>query len=102
MPFARRHGAPTTPSSPRLARTGNYGCGTWQSGLEILRQDGPDGSVEFSDDLSRIAAVDNRSGQLTIYRCKVCGADIERLEELAAEQITRAPTEQERELYLDR
>jgi WD40 repeat protein len=72
------------------------------SGLEILRQDGPNSAVEFSDDLSRIAAVDDRSGQLGIYACDVCGADLDRLERLAAQRITRPMTAQERERYLGR
>ena len=58
--------------------------------------------TDFRYDLSRIAAVDDRSGQLGIYACDVCGADLERLERLAAQRITRPVTAQERELYLDR
>lgn len=94
-----------SPDDSLIATAGtNHELRVWdaESGLEILRQSGPDAAVAFSDDLHRIAAVDNDSGQLTVYLCEVCGADIERLERLAAERITRAPTPQERELYLDR
>ncbi len=94
-----------SPDDSLIATTGtNRELRVWDvaSGLEILRQAGPDSAVSFSDDLGRIAAVDTASNQLTSYGCDVCGADIDRLEELAADRITREPTEQERELYLDR
>jgi WD40 repeat protein len=82
----------------------NHQLRVWDaaSGLEIFRVIGPDWAVGFSDDLSRIAAVDDRSGQLGIYACDVCGADLDRLEQLAEQRITRPVTPQERELYLDR
>ncbi|MDX6284183.1 MAG: hypothetical protein QOH03_5254, partial [Kribbellaceae bacterium] len=43
------------------------------SGLQILDQAGANGPVAFSDDLSRIAAVDTVVNQMTIYDCEVCG-----------------------------
>jgi hypothetical protein len=48
-----------------------------------------------------MAAADSFSGQVSIYECEICEADVARLEALAADRITREPTAQERALYLE-
>jgi WD40 repeat protein len=72
-----------------------------QTGLELLRLQGVDGAPALSEHGSAIAAADTFSGQVSIYECEICEADLDRLEALAEERITREPTEQERALYLD-
>lgn len=87
-----------------IATTGVTGeLRVWDAstGRELLRLQGADDSPALSPDGSLIAASDSAAGQVSIYECDVCEAGLERLEQLAEQRITRAPTPEERGLYLD-
>jgi WD40 repeat protein len=86
-----------------VATTGvDGGLAVWDAinGGELLRLQGADESPALSPDGSMIAAADTDSGQISIYECEICEADLDRLEQLAEDRITRDLTDQERALYL--
>jgi hypothetical protein len=71
------------------------------TGRELLRLQGADDSPALNPEGTLIAAADTAAGQVSIYECDVCEAGLDRLEQLAEQRITRAPTPEERALYLD-
>ncbi len=74
------------------------------TGLELMRVAGADTSVAIAPGGRLIAGALTQArsrSTVSVFECEVCGAGADELEALAAERITRGPTAQERERYLE-
>jgi WD40 repeat protein len=74
------------------------------TGLELMRVAGADTSVAIAPGGRLIAGALTQArsrSTVSVFECEVCGAGADELEALAEERITRGPTAQERERYLE-